>query len=202
MKSKKTRQRHHLTVASIDQNESCKRSTALTASQNNLHSLYHYPSFRLHTTQLINTLSFMKCWKSETHVEVGKAGWVKVGSPINVNYNTSSWSAMNLKYWLYSGRAELSLKGIDLAFGKLSLSTHCSAARHLASFLSLWFLHTVCEVLSSVCVCCISSYHLTCSKYREETAASLAKLIKELILPQKSMNSFKAYQVSCWTSQG
>ncbi len=113
----KTRQRHTLTAASIEQNESWllnkkHESYAVSEKLGVLHSLdYHLFFFSptLNTTDG-NTFSFMKFRKSQAEVKVGEAGWEKVGSPINANYNTLSWSALNFKYWLYSGTAALYFK--------------------------------------------------------------------------------------------
>lgn len=129
--------------------------------------------------------SFLKHRKFTSWSRCVQAWFRQDGSPTNVNDNSSSWSAMNFKYWLYAGTVELPFKEIDLPFGKLSLSTHCSALRHLASFLPLRVWHTACEVLAQ-CVCLQHPIFIIWSVVNRERGNSCQSLNRSTLSWSKS----------------
>lgn len=107
--------RHQLTVASIEVNASWLLNKKHNSSYNNIREKMWCLAFTVLLTNFYQHMThFLFCEMQKIKLSLSN----KEVSPINVNYNTSSWNTMSFWYWLYNEIIEISCNGIDLAFGK------------------------------------------------------------------------------------
>lgn len=116
---------------------------------------YYYPCFRPHTALKATRVCKMVKIRKRSTSRLKKMG--QSGFTAKCKLQRFILEESELQVLIVQWKSSFILKGIDLAFGKLTPSTRCSVTKHLASFLPLW----ACFMWSLTTACvCILSYKL------------------------------------------